>query len=211
MLPHPLALWKHVLCRLLAFLCGAVAFIAAVWMLAGCSGASFDVAEAKQGETAGEDAGGVAGEDSAPGGTVDAVASEDGGAIGYDATPCEGPYAHHCPIGEAVDFNSCLPTGNADDPGTYSAALVAEQMDHAIATTPVTWTWGPQTPVRCDGVSVTPAASGDANCVSRLFITPPGDSRTATWCWGGTVAGRYAQAGSDVAQCPTVGTAVNWW
>lgn len=207
MLPHPIALWRHVLCRILGAILGLAAFACAVYMLAGCSAASFDVAEAKQGETAGEDGGAPA--DTGQAADAGAEASADAG--GSDAAPCDGPYAHHCPIGEAVDFTSCLPSGSADDPSTYTADLVGEQVQHAIATTPVTWTWGPQTAVRCDGASVTPSTSGDANCVSRLFVTPPGDSRTATWCWTGALAGRYAQGGSDAVVCPVASSSVNWW
>src|SRR5690348_11077210 len=127
MLPHPTPLWRHVLCRILGAALGLLALACAIYMLAGCSAASFDVAEAKQGETAGEDAGvgadsGAPGEDSAP--------AEVGGEGGGEDGGCPFTYTHYDPLTE-THYTNCIPTGVPGDPSTYPAALLDAELVHA--------------------------------------------------------------------------------
>ena len=202
-------LWKHVLCRALAFVIGALALGCAVYMLAGCSAASFDVAEAKQGETAGEDAGGGAdsgapGEDSAP--------QEVGADTGIDGGGNDGGctlYAHHGPVaGTMQDWHSCTPAGVPGDASTYSRALTDEQVAHAKATSVHGWTWSDPVDILCNGDSPVPAASGEA-CETTTLTTTSGPV-IVTWCWGGSLAGTSIESDAG-KQCPTFPADATWW
>lgn len=205
MLPHPIALWRHILCRILGAILGLAAFACAVYMLAGCSAASFDVAEAKQGETAGEDGGskedsGAPGEDSAPAEVGTDAGGNDGGCT---------LYAHHGPVaGTMQDWHSCTPQGVPGDPSTYSKALADEQYAHAKATSVHGWTWSDPVGIYCNGDSPTATASGEA-CETTTLTTASGPV-TVTWCWGGSLAGTSLES-SDGSKCPTLPLEATWW
>jgi hypothetical protein len=197
---------------------------------AGCSGGDFAVQEsevtaADAPETSVDSGLPDAAPEAVPldgGPDVPGVDSADSGAPpdsgpGIDATDACVVHSHQLAFatkysGFPKGYTSCVPKGI--DEVTYSAALLAEQVDRTIASTP-TWTWEPDDGkvFYCDGASSAPTfapGSGKEQCVRRTasFTT---STMTMTWCRSGAVRGRWAVNGGSTISCPVSADAVTWW
>ncbi len=135
--------------------------------------------------------------DSAAGGDVDA---------GGDTTP---PPDTGCPLYPHSDpwagthWSSCLPSGVAGDPSTYSSALFEDEMAHVDAATPASSTWGARSSITC----------GSVTCTARGY-TSTGFSGTAwcVWCSAGSSAGWFIGASVAPAPvCPTTDVHGVWY
>jgi hypothetical protein len=107
---------------------------------------------------------------------------------------------HECPIGTAPHFTSCLETGTPGDAATYSAAVLDEQIAHAIATLPSGTTSSARFDVPC----------GAETCAA-ITLTDVAGPAVVTWCATGPLAG-YARIGAhgSPAGCPISGAADEW-
>jgi hypothetical protein len=193
---------------------------------AGCSSAGFDVADPTEATDApaGDDRTTIVdasststdapaehdtrkgeGADTASPPPVDAVPPADAGdsAESESAPEAEAgcvPHDHDCPIGSAPHFASCLASGVPGEAATYSAALLDEQIAHAIATLPSGTTSSARFDVPC----------GAETCAA-VTLTDVAGTAVVTWCATGPLAG-YARIGAHGAPagCPIAGAADTW-
>ena len=121
--------------------------------------------------------------------------SVDGAADGADDALTDVPtdagcplHVHDTPLGSSPHYTSCLPTGYPPIPSTYTAALLAEQIDRTVLLAGEAWS-GPATSVACDGSACTTRPLTDALGTSPI-----------TWCTAGPrigVVGVGARGSAD--------------